>query len=238
MKGPSHLRCRDQIPSRESNLSRIGERPTRYQHPTICLAYILNGIDIERIYVDFKYQYLISVLCAANVRETRFIWYVNVLSHYLSIYLSICLFICLSVYLSIYLSAVIVYMSVCLSVCLSVCSSWYLSQSTCLLITFKNTIATKEERVTRLDANPCDVTTTGRAQSPTPPSEYMALVPSTRSWELKRTDINVIKIIGKGAFSRVAKATATGVRGVTGEITVAVKMLKGKCGTRVHIILY
>ena len=38
----------------------------------------------------------------------------------------------------------------------------------------------------------------------------------------------MIKIIGKGAFSRVAKATATGVRGVTGEITVAVKMLKGK----------
>ena len=125
-------------------------------------------------------------------------------------------------------------MSVCLSVCLSVCSSWYLSQSTCLLITFKNTIATKEERVTGLDDNPCDVTTTGRAQSPTPPSEYM----STRSWELKRTDINVIKIIGKGAFSRVARATATGVRGVIGEITVAVKMLKGKCGTRVHIILY
>ena len=48
----------------------------------------------------------------------------------------------------------------------------------------------------------------------------------------------MIKIIGKGAFSRVAKATATGVFGVTGEITVAVKMLKGKCGTRVNIDLH
>ena len=127
----------------------------------------------------------------------------------------------------------------CLSVCLSVCLSWYLSsyQSTCLLITIKNPIVTKEERVTVPDDNPRDVTTTGRAQSPMPPSEYMPLVPSTRNWELKRTDINVIKIIGKGAFSRVAKATATGVRGVTGKITVAVKMLKGKCGTRVNIII-
>ena len=44
----------------------------------------------------------------------------------------------------------------------------------------------------------------------------------------------MIKIIGKGAFSRVAKATATGVFGVTGEITVAVKMLKGKSAVPVH----
>ena len=132
------------------------------------------------------------------------------------------------------------YLSICLSVCLSFFLSWYLSpyQSTCLLITFKNPIATKEERATVPDDNPRDVTTTGRAQSPTPPSEYMPLVPSTRNWELKRTDINVIKIIGKGAFSRVAKATATGVRGVTGKITVAVKMLKGKCGVPVNIILH
>ena len=129
------------------------------------------------------------------------------------------------------------YLYVCLSVFFL---SWYLSPylATCLLITFKNPIATKEERATVPDDNLRDVTTTGRAQSPTPPSEYMPLVPSTRNWELKRTDINVIKIIGKGAFSRVAKATATGVRGVTGKVTVAVKMLKGKCGVPVNIILH
>ena len=172
------------------------------------------------------------------------------LSIYLSVCLSICLFVCLSVCLSIYLSVsqsvsqsvcLSIYLSICrncLYVFLSVCLSWYLSQSNCLLITFKNPVATREERVTGLDDNARGVTTTDRAQSHTPPSEYMALDPSTRSWELKRTDINVIKIIGKGAFSRVAKATATGVRGVTGKITVAVKMLKGKCGTRVHIILH
>ena len=82
------------------------------------------------------------------------------------------------------------------------------------------------------DPTPAPVSDT---QYPTPPSdEYLTLVPSTWNWELKRTDINVIKIIGKGAFSRVAKATATGVFGVTGEIIVAVKMLKGKCAVPVH----
>ena len=84
------------------------------------------------------------------------------------------------------------------------------------------------EVATETDNEPPVNVDNSATQYPTLPSEYMPLVPSTRSWELKRTDINVIKIIGKGAFSRVAKATATCVRGVTGEITVAVKMLKGK----------
>ena len=131
-----------------------------------------------------------------------------------------------------------------LSIDISCCLSAY--SPTCVLITFQNPTVARKETADEPDNTPL-VITAGEAatpesvsdtQYPTPPSEYMPLVPSTRSWELKRTDINVIKIIGKGAFSRVAKATATGVRGVTGKITVAVKMLKGKCGTRVNIILH
>ena len=64
-------------------------------------------------------------------------------------------------------------------------------------------------------------------QSVEPSSEYMPLVRRTRSWELDRANINVIKIIGKGAFSRVGKATAAEIPGTRGELTVAVKMLKG-----------
>ena len=64
-------------------------------------------------------------------------------------------------------------------------------------------------------------------QSFEPSSEYMPLVRRTRSWELDRANINVIKIIGKGAFSRVGKAAAAGIPGTRGELTVAVKMLKG-----------
>ena len=125
---------------------------------------------------------------------------------------SVYLFVCLSVRPSIYLS-VYLFISVCLS-------------NDYLFIEFQNPTIAKEEAETNPDNTPL-VNTATTVQSPPPPSEYMALVPSTRNWELKRTDINVIKIIGKGAFSRVAKATATGVRGLTGQITVAVKMLKG-----------
>ncbi|KAL9964792.1 hypothetical protein ACROYT_G028477 [Oculina patagonica] len=39
-------------------------------------------------------------------------------------------------------------------------------------------------------------------------SDYMPLHPSTRSWEIRREQVNIIKNIGKGAFSHVAKVTA------------------------------
>ena len=55
----------------------------------------------------------------------------------------------------------------------------------------------------------------------------MPLHPSTRSWEINREQVNIIKNIGKGAFSQVAKATARNVCGNQAVITVAVKMLKG-----------
>ena len=62
----------------------------------------------------------------------------------------------------------------------------------------------------------------------TPGSEYyMPLHPSTRSREINREQVNVIKVIGKGAFSEVAKATVWNFRDNKEYITVAAKMLKG-----------
>ncbi|KAL9964766.1 hypothetical protein ACROYT_G028450 [Oculina patagonica] len=56
-------------------------------------------------------------------------------------------------------------------------------------------------------------------------SVYMPLHPSTRSWEISREQVNIIKNIGNGAFSQVAKATAKNIHG-NQDVTVAVKMLK------------
>ena len=66
--------------------------------------------------------------------------------------------------------------------------------------------------------------TQGFAQS----TDYAPLHPSTRSWEVEKQHVTIEKIIGKGAFSQVAKAMATALRGGPGKTTVAVKMLKGK----------
>ncbi|KAM7434861.1 hypothetical protein ABFA07_015132 [Porites harrisoni] len=54
----------------------------------------------------------------------------------------------------------------------------------------------------------------------------MPLHPSTRSWEISRRQVNIVKVIGKGAFSQVAKATVNDMRGSQDNLTVAVKMLK------------
>ena len=54
----------------------------------------------------------------------------------------------------------------------------------------------------------------------------MPLHPSTKSWEINREQVDIIKNIGKGAFSQVAKATVKNVNDQE-VITVAVKMLKG-----------
>jgi len=55
----------------------------------------------------------------------------------------------------------------------------------------------------------------------------MPLHPSTRSWEISRQQVDIIKNIGKGAFSQVAKATVKNINDNQEVITVAVKMLKG-----------
>ena len=57
--------------------------------------------------------------------------------------------------------------------------------------------------------------------------DYMALHPSSRSWEINREQVKILKVIGKGAFSQVAKATVWNISGNEKCSTVAVKMLKG-----------
>ena len=57
--------------------------------------------------------------------------------------------------------------------------------------------------------------------------DYMPLHPLARSWEINREQVKILKVIGKGAFSQVAKATAWNISGDEEHSMVAVKMLKG-----------
>ena len=65
-------------------------------------------------------------------------------------------------------------------------------------------------------------------------ADYAALHPSTRSWEVERDQVTIVKTIGKGAFGQVAKGTAVELRGRPGTTTVAIKMLKGKALFRLY----
>ena len=62
---------------------------------------------------------------------------------------------------------------------------------------------------------------------PSPPSVYAPLITATRSWEVQRKNVNINKVIGKGAFGQVAKATVVDLPGRPGQTVAAVKMLKG-----------
>ena len=57
--------------------------------------------------------------------------------------------------------------------------------------------------------------------------DYAPLHPSARNWEINREQVKILKVIGKGAFSQVAKATASNISDYEECTTVAVKMLKG-----------
>ena len=58
-------------------------------------------------------------------------------------------------------------------------------------------------------------------------SEYASLDPHTRSCEIPREHVTRKQIVGKGAFSQVAKETANKLQGRTKKTLVAVKMLSG-----------
>ena len=58
--------------------------------------------------------------------------------------------------------------------------------------------------------------------------DYMALSPSSRSWEVPRNTITIDKVIGKGAFGQIAKGKVVDLPGKKGKTTVAIKMLKGR----------
>ena len=57
--------------------------------------------------------------------------------------------------------------------------------------------------------------------------ENIPLHPLNKSWEISREQVSIIKVIGKGAFSQVAKATVWNISDNQENTTVAVKMLKG-----------
>ncbi|XP_022804171.1 fibroblast growth factor receptor 3-like isoform X2 [Stylophora pistillata] len=57
-------------------------------------------------------------------------------------------------------------------------------------------------------------------------TDYAALLPSTRSWEVSKDHVKIEKIIGKGAFGQVAKGTVENLCGRPGRTTIAIKMLK------------
>ena len=58
--------------------------------------------------------------------------------------------------------------------------------------------------------------------------DNMPMVSITKTWEIAQDKIKIVKVIGKGAFGQVAKATVEYVHNVNGSSTVAVKMLKSK----------
>ena len=56
----------------------------------------------------------------------------------------------------------------------------------------------------------------------------LPMIPLTKTWEVAQDKVNIVKVIGKGAFGQVAKATIENLHNVKGITTVAVKMLKSK----------
>ena len=66
-----------------------------------------------------------------------------------------------------------------------------------------------------------------RARRAEPVSEYASLNSSTSNWEIPTEHVTIEKIVGKGAFGQVAKATVIGLHGRLKKTLVSVKMLKG-----------
>ena len=57
-------------------------------------------------------------------------------------------------------------------------------------------------------------------------TRYLSLTSSC--WEIASTKIDLQNILGSGSFGEVWKAVVSGLKGIPGEITVAVKKLKRK----------
>ena len=92
-----------------------------------------------------------------------------------------------------------------------------------LHLPYQNPIAVKPDQQSYSNTVSGDSTTYAAPRS----EDYMSLHPSARSWEIKREQVKIIKVVGKGAFAQVAKATAWGISNSEEYTTVAVKMLKG-----------
>lgn len=68
--------------------------------------------------------------------------------------------------------------------------------------------------------------TQSKTEKTSPNVEYAPLDVRTRSWEVARDDVDVDKIIGKGAFGQVAKGTVRKLPNGSAPTRVAIKMLK------------
>ena len=67
-----------------------------------------------------------------------------------------------------------------------------------------------------------------KSSTPSTVPDNLPLVPPAKIWEVSQDKVNIVKVIGKGAFGQVAKATVENLHNVKGIATVAVKMLKSK----------
>lgn len=90
-------------------------------------------------------------------------------------------------------------------------------------IPFQNPISVKPDQQSSSNAASSD----SKTYSAPSREDYKPLHPSGRAWEINREQVKIIKVLGKGAFSRVAKATVWNISGNEENTTVAVKMLKG-----------
>ncbi|XP_022803667.1 fibroblast growth factor receptor 3-like isoform X2 [Stylophora pistillata] len=71
-----------------------------------------------------------------------------------------------------------------------------------------------------------------------PVNEYASLNSSSRYWEIPADHVTIEKVVGKGAFGQVAKATVKGLHGGLKTTVVAVKMLKGPLMVLIEYVPY
>ena len=95
-------------------------------------------------------------------------------------------------------------------------------------IPYQNPIAVKPDRQSSSNT----VSSDSKTYAAPSREDYMPSHASARTWEINREQVKIIKVFGKGAFSRVAKATAWNINGNEENTTVAVKMLKGAVRNR------
>ena len=92
-----------------------------------------------------------------------------------------------------------------------------------LPLSYQNPITVKPDRQSSSNTASGDSTTYAAPNS----GDYMLLLSLARSSEINREQVKIIKVLCKGVFCQVAKATARSISDNEEYTTVAVKMLKG-----------
>lgn len=86
----------------------------------------------------------------------------------------------------------------------------------------------KEDFTSLQPSSPGLMSSDARQQSIYDVCELVSASATQNNWEFSRDNVNIVKEIGKGAFSQVVKAEAWNINGVKGVTIVAVKMLKSE----------